>query len=68
METVDLGQEFENHMVHSINKLTAPKAEWPNFKDALRHQIHRKKVRNLVLGYIADIALPFSVRDICSPA
>lgn len=44
METVDLGADFESHMVTEINKLTAPKAEWPNFKDALRHQIHRRKV------------------------
>ena len=45
METVDLGQAFEDHMVQAINKLTAPKAEWPGFKEALRHQIARQKVQ-----------------------
>lgn len=44
MEQVDLGPEFEDHMVTSINKLTVPKSEWPTFKDALRHQIARQKV------------------------
>ena len=44
MEQVDLGQAFEDHMVAAINRLTAPRSEWPGFKEALRHQIARQKV------------------------
>ena len=44
MECVDLGQAFEDHMVAAINRLTAPKSEWPGFKEALRHQVARQKV------------------------
>ena len=49
METVDLGQVYEDHMVEAINKLTAPRAEWPGFKEALRHQIARQKVQLCLL-------------------
>ena len=44
MECVDLGQAFEDHMVAAMNRLTAPKSEWPGFKEALRHQVARQKV------------------------
>lgn len=48
MEQVDLGQAFENHMVAAINRLTAPTAEWPGFKEALRHRIAKEKARLII--------------------
>ena len=50
MEIVDLGQAFEDHMVAAINRLTAPKSEWPGFKEALRHQVARQKVSFSLIG------------------
>ena len=44
MECVDLGQAFEDHMVAAMNRLTAPKSQWPGFKEALRHKVAKDKV------------------------
>jgi len=44
MECVDLGQAFEDHMVAAINGLTAPRSQWPGFKEALRHRVAKDKV------------------------
>lgn len=45
MESVNLGEEFEKHMIMRMNQLTAPQAEWNvGFNDALRHKMQKHKV------------------------